>query len=79
VKISVNETRREDSSARLALVARQVNARIYSMVEALEPAPADFLCECGCLGFVLRTPAEYDADGGAFRSRHANGVDHTPE
>jgi hypothetical protein len=63
----------------LALAARQVNARIYSIVEALDPTPADFLCECGCLGFVLRTPAEYDADGGAFQSRHANGVDHTPE
>jgi hypothetical protein len=71
-------THREHSGARLALAARQVNARIYSLVEALDPARVDFLCECGCLGFVVRTPAEYDADGGAFRSRHAGGVDHAP-
>jgi hypothetical protein len=56
-------------------IARQVNAHILEMAESLDSVlkderPIGFLCECGCLGFVESTPADFRASGGAWIEGH---------
>jgi hypothetical protein len=60
--------------------AREANAHILALdaslceisVHALgpDPGPIDFFCECGCMGRVALTCAEYERDGGAWLKGH---------
>ena len=56
-------------------VANQANAHIAEMAEGLDsivrsPRPIGFFCECGCLGSVEVTVAEFRAAGGAWIEGH---------
>jgi hypothetical protein len=35
-----------------------------------DEAPVGFYCECGCMGIIMATIAEYDAAGGAWVEGH---------
>jgi len=57
-------------------IARRANAHIAEMAESLDsivknPRPIGFLCECGCLGTVELTLADFRASGGARIERHS--------
>lgn len=61
-----------------AAVARQANAYIREMAEELDAAAHDeravgFVCECGCLGIVEATVAEYASADGAWVEGHVPG------
>ena len=56
-------------------VATQVNTHIAEMAESLDSIvkderPIGFFCECGCLGSVEVTVAEFRAAGGAWIEGH---------
>lgn len=58
-----------------AEIARQANAYIRQMAEELDAVarnerPVGFICECGCLGIVEATVAEYASAGGARIAGH---------
>ena len=69
---------KRNSSA--AEFAREANAHILALdaslyeisVHALgpDPEPIDFFCECGCMGRVASTCAEYERNGGAWLKGH---------
>jgi hypothetical protein len=63
------------SSDDRADIAKQVNAHILEMAEGLDSIlkderPIGFFCECGCLGFVESTPADFRAREGAWIEGH---------
>ena len=58
-------------------VAREINrhvldtaARFDDRLSVDDHERLEFLCECGCLGRVLMSPAEYVARGGALLDGH---------
>ena len=58
-----------------AEIARQANAYIREMAEELDAVarserPVGFVCECGCLGIVEATVAEYASAEGAWIEGH---------
>jgi hypothetical protein len=58
-----------------AYAAREANAYILVLEERLVPRGREeheigFFCECGCLGVVTMTRAEYEAGGGAWLDGH---------
>lgn len=58
-----------------AEIARQANAYIREMAEQLDAVarddrPVGFLCECGCMGIVEATVAEYASADGAWIEGH---------
>ena len=64
-----------EQKALAAEIARQANAHIHEMAEALDSIvrderPIGFFCECGCLGVAEATLAEYEEQGGAWIEGH---------
>jgi hypothetical protein len=54
-----------------AWLARETNANIRQLAESLrDERPIGFFCECGCMGIVLVTLAEYDLAGGVWLDGH---------
>jgi hypothetical protein len=58
-----------------AQAARAANSHILALEDLLAPRGGDeqeigFFCECGCLGVVAMTRAEYEAAGGAWLAGH---------
>jgi hypothetical protein len=56
-------------------IARRANAQIAEMAERLDsivknPRPIGFLCECGCLGIIELTLAEFRASGEVRIAEH---------
>lgn len=53
---------------------REINQRIRALgidlAQLGDPSAVEFLCECGCMERVEMTPAEYDAEGGAWLEGH---------
>jgi hypothetical protein len=58
---------------------REINQRIRALGidlgEIGDPSPVECLCECGCMGRVAMTPAEYDEAGGARIEGHSHRPD----
>lgn len=64
-----------DNRPQAAEAARAANSHILALEEQLVPRRRDereigFFCECGCLGVVKMTRAQYEAAGGAWLNGH---------
>jgi DNA-binding NarL/FixJ family response regulator len=62
-----------------AAIAREANVYIREMAEELDAVAHDeravrFVCECGCLGIVEATVAEYASADGAWVAGHTRGT-----
>lgn len=54
-----------------ASLARETNGHIRALALSFrDEREVGFFCECGCMGIVLVTIAEYDAAGGAWLPAH---------
>jgi hypothetical protein len=54
-----------------AWLAREVNKHILELSERLhDERPIGFFCECGCMGIVSSTQADYEQSDGVWLDGH---------
>jgi hypothetical protein len=58
------------------VLSREVNTRIHeiSAGQVNDDIVIEYLCECGCMGLVPLTIAQFEAEGGAWQPAHGDRV-----
>jgi hypothetical protein len=68
----------ETRHARSRLHRRETNGHIRALARSFhDEREVGFFCECGCMGLVFATIAEYDEQGGVFIEGHETRLETT--
>jgi hypothetical protein len=72
-----DSTPRPDTPDR-ASIAGETNGHIRALARSFhDEREVGFFCECGCMGLVFATIAEYDEQGGVFIEGHETRLETT--